>query len=168
MDFTFDIKTSCKFAFNQIRERCHANDSSTRNEAAQVIGTAKLFKGISPSYTQFQIRSEGEHLEKKHYHLIGICGTAMASLAGMLAEQGHKVSGSDENVYPPMSLELERLGIPVREGYKPDNLVERPDVVVVGNAITRGNPELEQVLNQKIYYTSMAAVVKNNFIRGHN
>ena len=92
----------------------------------------------------------------------------MASLAGMLAEQGHKVSGSDENVYPPMSLELERLGIPVREGYKPDNLVERPDVVVVGNAITRGNPELEQVLNQKIYYTSMAAVVKDNFIRGHH
>ena len=92
----------------------------------------------------------------------------MASLAGMLAEQGHKVSGSDENVYPPMSLELERLGIPVREGYKPENLVERPDVVVVGNAITRGNPELEQVLNQKIYYTSMAAVVKDNFIRGRN
>ena len=92
----------------------------------------------------------------------------MASLAGMLAEQGHEVSGSDENVYPPMSLELERLGIPVREGYKPENLVGRPDVVVVGNAITRGNPELEQVLNQKIYYTSMAAVVKDNFIRGHN
>jgi UDP-N-acetylmuramate: L-alanyl-gamma-D-glutamyl-meso-diaminopimelate ligase len=133
-----------------------------------VTGPAKLFKGISHSYTQTQIRSQGEHLEKKHYHLIGICGTAMASLAGMLAEQGHEVSGSDENVYPPMSLELERLGIPVREGYKPDNLARRPDVVVVGNAITRGNPELEHVLNQKIYYTSMAAVVKDNFIRGHH
>ncbi|MEK6322061.1 MAG: UDP-N-acetylmuramate:L-alanyl-gamma-D-glutamyl-meso-diaminopimelate ligase [Acidobacteriota bacterium] len=107
-------------------------------------------------------------MEKKHYHLIGICGTAMASLAGMLVEQGHDVTGSDENVYPPMSLELQRLGIPVREGYTPENLLERPEVVVVGNAITRGNPELEHVLNEKMYYTSMAAVVKENFIRGRH
>jgi UDP-N-acetylmuramate: L-alanyl-gamma-D-glutamyl-meso-diaminopimelate ligase len=107
-------------------------------------------------------------LEKKHYHLIGICGTAMASLAGMLVEQGHKVTGSDENIYPPMSLELQRLGIPLHEGYAPQNLLDRPDVVVVGNAITRGNPELEHVLNEKMYYTSMAAVVENNFIRGHH
>jgi len=92
----------------------------------------------------------------------------MASLAGMLVEQGHKVSGSDENVYPPMSIELQRLGIPVCEGYRPENLVQRPDVVVVGNAITRGNPELEQVLNEKMHYTSMAAIVKDNFIRGHH
>jgi UDP-N-acetylmuramate: L-alanyl-gamma-D-glutamyl-meso-diaminopimelate ligase len=92
----------------------------------------------------------------------------MASLAGMLVEQGHRVSGSDENVYPPMSLELERLGIPVREGYTPENLVEEPDIVVVGNAITRGNPELEEVLNRKLYYTSMSAVVKDNFIRGRH
>ena len=71
----------------------------------------------------------------------------MASLAGMLIKQGHKVTGSDENVYPPMSLELERLGIPVFEGYRPENLAEHPDVIVVGNAITRGNSELEAVLN---------------------
>jgi UDP-N-acetylmuramate: L-alanyl-gamma-D-glutamyl-meso-diaminopimelate ligase len=107
-------------------------------------------------------------LERKHYHLIGVCGTAMASLAGMLIEQGHKVTGSDENVYPPMSLELERLGIPVSKGYKRENLSERADVVVVGNAITRGNPELEHVLDEKMYYTSMAAVVQENFIRGLN
>ncbi|HVG21620.1 MAG TPA: UDP-N-acetylmuramate:L-alanyl-gamma-D-glutamyl-meso-diaminopimelate ligase [Blastocatellia bacterium] len=107
-------------------------------------------------------------MERKHYHLIGICGTAMASLAGMLAGQGHKVTGSDENVYPPMSNELARLNIPVREGYAPKNLAERPDVVVVGNAITRGNPELECALNEKLFYTSMAAVVKENFIRGHH
>jgi UDP-N-acetylmuramate: L-alanyl-gamma-D-glutamyl-meso-diaminopimelate ligase len=92
----------------------------------------------------------------------------MASLAGMLVEQGHQVSGSDENVYPPMSLELQRLGIPVSEGYAPENLVNRPDIVVVGNAITRGNPELEHLLNEKLYYTSMAQVVKDNFIRGHH
>ena len=92
----------------------------------------------------------------------------MASLAGMLVKQGHEVSGSDENVYPPMSVELQRLGIPVREGYSPDNLGGPPDIVVVGNAITRGNPELEHVLNHKLHYTSMAAVVKDNFIRGHH
>jgi UDP-N-acetylmuramate: L-alanyl-gamma-D-glutamyl-meso-diaminopimelate ligase len=107
-------------------------------------------------------------LEKKHYHLIGICGTAMASLAGMLAAKGHRVTGSDENVYPPMSIELSRLGIPVSQGYSPDNLKERPDVIVVGNAITRGNPELEYALNERMTYTSMAAVVKENFIRGHH
>jgi UDP-N-acetylmuramate: L-alanyl-gamma-D-glutamyl-meso-diaminopimelate ligase len=107
-------------------------------------------------------------LERKHYHLIGICGTAMASLAGMLSGQGHKVTGSDENVYPPMSLELERLKIAVREGYSAENLADRPDVVVIGNAITRGNPELEYALNEKLFYTSMAAVVKENFIRGHH
>jgi UDP-N-acetylmuramate: L-alanyl-gamma-D-glutamyl-meso-diaminopimelate ligase len=92
----------------------------------------------------------------------------MASLAGMLAAQGHKVTGSDENVYPPMSLELKRLGIPVNEGYRAENLNERPDEVVVGNAISRGNQELEYALNEKLHYTSMAAVVKENFIRGHH
>ena len=92
----------------------------------------------------------------------------MASLAGMLVAQGHDVTGSDENVYPPMSLQLERLGIPVCAGYRPDNLRRRPDLVVVGNAISRGNPELEFVLNEKLNYTSMAAVVKENFIRGHH
>ncbi len=105
-------------------------------------------------------------MEKKHYHLIGICGTAMASLAGMLKGQGHKVTGSDENVYPPMSTELERLGITISKGYQPENLSEKPDIIVVGNAISRGNLELEQVLNEKLFYTSMAAVVKENFIRG--
>ncbi|HKP86460.1 MAG TPA: UDP-N-acetylmuramate:L-alanyl-gamma-D-glutamyl-meso-diaminopimelate ligase [Blastocatellia bacterium] len=107
-------------------------------------------------------------MNKKHYHLIGICGTAMASLAGMLVAQGHRVTGSDENVYPPMSTELERLGIPISSRYSPENVGERPDLVVVGNAITRGNPELEFVLNEKLPYTSMASVVKDNFIRGRH
>jgi UDP-N-acetylmuramate: L-alanyl-gamma-D-glutamyl-meso-diaminopimelate ligase len=92
----------------------------------------------------------------------------MASLAGMLVAQGHEVTGSDENVYPPMSVELERLGIPVREGYRPENIEDPEAIIVVGNAITRGNPELEFVLNRKMYYTSMAAVVKENFIRGRH
>lgn len=101
-----------------------------------------------------------------HYHLIGICGTAMASLAGMLTARGHRVTGSDENVYPPMSLELERLGIPVFSGYREENLAERPDVVVVGNAIPRGNPEVEVTLDRRWYYTSMADVLKRDFLQG--
>src|SRR5829696_8356890 len=90
----------------------------------------------------------------RHYHLIGIGGTAMASLAGLLRAAGHRVTGSDENVYPPMSTQLQDLGIPYAEGYGPKNLQPRPDVVVVGNAISRGNPELEEVLNEKVPYTS--------------
>ncbi|HKY04184.1 MAG TPA: UDP-N-acetylmuramate:L-alanyl-gamma-D-glutamyl-meso-diaminopimelate ligase, partial [Blastocatellia bacterium] len=73
-----------------------------------------------------------------------------------------------ENVYPPMSLELERLKIPVSTGYKLENVAERPDVIVVGNAITRGNPELEYVLDARLFYTSMASVIKENFIRGRH
>ena len=107
-------------------------------------------------------------MERKHYHLIGICGTAMASLAGMLVARGQKVTGSDQNVYPPMSVELDRLGIPVNEGFRAENLVQRPEVIVVGNAITRGNPELEFALNQKMYLTSMPALIKETFIRGHH
>ena len=105
--------------------------------------------------------------ELRHYHLIGIGGTAMGSLAGLLRAAGHNVTGSDENVYPPMSDQLKQLGIPYKEGYSADNLEPAPDVVIVGNAISRGNPELESVLNRKLYYTSAAAVIKEEFIRGH-
>ena len=74
----------------------------------------------------------------KHIHLIGICGTAMASLAGMLQVQGHRITGSDAAAYPPMSDLLAGLGIPVLEPYAESNLEPRPDLVVVGNAISRG------------------------------
>jgi UDP-N-acetylmuramate: L-alanyl-gamma-D-glutamyl-meso-diaminopimelate ligase len=102
----------------------------------------------------------------KHYHLLGIGGTAMGSLAGLLNAAGHRVTGSDENVYPPMSTLLGSLGISYAEGYRPENLDPRPDVVVVGNAISRGNPELEYLLNEKIPYTSAAVTIKEEFIRG--
>ena len=101
-----------------------------------------------------------------HYHLIGICGTAMASLAGMLQARGHRVTGSDENVYPPMSTMLEGLGIPVAQGYRPGNLSPAPDCVVIGNALSRGNPEVEETLNRRLTYRSQAEVVKEEFIRG--
>jgi UDP-N-acetylmuramate: L-alanyl-gamma-D-glutamyl-meso-diaminopimelate ligase len=101
-----------------------------------------------------------------HYHLIGICGTAMASLAGMLQARGHRVTGSDENVYPPMSTMLKDLGIEVMQGYKPEHLTPAPDCVVVGNALSRGNAEVEETLNRKLTYRSQAEVVKEEFIRG--
>ena len=101
-----------------------------------------------------------------HYHLIGICGTAMAALAGMLQARGHKVTGSDENVYPPMSTMLASLGISVMQGYKAGHLEPQPDCIIVGNAIPRGNTEVEATLNQKLLYRSQAEVVKEEFIRG--
>ena len=101
-----------------------------------------------------------------HYHLVGICGTAMASLAGMLQARGHRVTGSDQNVYPPMSTQLAELGIDVQQGYKAENLDVQPDCVIIGNAMMRGNPEVEAVLNRKMLYRSQAEVVKEEFVRG--
>src|SRR5918998_3074458 len=101
-----------------------------------------------------------------HYPLIGICGTAMASLAGMLQARGHKVTGSDENVYPPMSTMLGELGIPIMQGYSGAHLDPAPDCVVVGNALSRGNPEIEETLNRRLLYRSQAETVKEEFIRG--
>ena len=103
-----------------------------------------------------------------HYHLIGIAGTAMASLAGLLRAKGHRVTGSDQGVYPPMSLMLDDLGIEYAARYDPGNLAAAPDVVVVGNAISRGNPELEEVLDRRLRHTSAAAVIKSEFLEGRH
>ncbi len=102
----------------------------------------------------------------KHIHLIGICGTAMASLAGMLQLQGHHVTGSDVAAYPPMSDQLAALKITVHEPYAESNLAPRPDLVVVGNAISRGNVELEYVLDTRIPFCSMAAILHDMFLAG--
>jgi UDP-N-acetylmuramate: L-alanyl-gamma-D-glutamyl-meso-diaminopimelate ligase len=90
----------------------------------------------------------------------------MASLAGMLQARGHKVTGSDQNVYPPMSTQLEELGIEIMTGYKAENIDLARDITVVGNTIMRGNPELEEVLNHKLVYRSQAEIVREEFIRG--
>src|SRR3984885_7025584 len=102
----------------------------------------------------------------KHIHLIGICGTAMASLAGMLQLQGHTVTGSDAAAYPPMSDQLAAMKIAVMEPYAESNLKPRPDMVVVGNAISRGNAELEYVLDERIPFCSMAAILHDEFLPG--
>jgi UDP-N-acetylmuramate: L-alanyl-gamma-D-glutamyl-meso-diaminopimelate ligase len=100
----------------------------------------------------------------KHIHLIGICGTAMASLAGMLKQRGHHVTGSDVAAYPPMSEFLASLGIPVAQPFSEKNLEPSPDLAIVGNAISRGNVELEYVLDQRIAYQSMAQVLHDEFL----
>lgn len=103
----------------------------------------------------------------KRVYLIGICGTAMASLAGMLQQRGYEVAGSDEHVYPPMSTYLERLGIPVLEGYTKQHLETfRPDVVVIGNAAARTNVEAAATVELDLPYTSMPEAIYELFIKG--
>ena len=81
-----------------------------------------------------------------HIHLIAVCGVGMAPLAGLLQAQGYRVTGSDQNVYPPMSTYLADLRIEVMSGYAAEHLRDRPDLVVVGNAVSRNNPEVEEML----------------------
>jgi len=99
-------------------------------------------------------------------HLSGIAGTAMASLAGVLRERGHEGTGSDQDIYPPMSTQLEALGIEVRSPYAAANVPTDADIVVIGNALSRGNPEVEVVLDRKQRMTSLPALLAEEFIRG--
>jgi UDP-N-acetylmuramate: L-alanyl-gamma-D-glutamyl-meso-diaminopimelate ligase len=102
----------------------------------------------------------------KHIHLIGICGTAMASLAGMLKHRGFRVTGSDAAAYPPMSDFLRELDIPVAQPFDAGNLEPRPDLVVIGNAISRGNVELEHVLDQRLEFCSLPQLLHDEFLVG--
>ena len=101
----------------------------------------------------------------QHIHLLGICGTGMAALAGILQEQGYRVSGSDEHAYPPMSTFLEGLGIRVQNGYAAANLNPRPDLAVVGNVIRRDNPEAQALLAGDVPRLSMPEAL-NRFLVG--
>jgi len=102
-------------------------------------------------------------------HFSGICGTAMGSLAAALRDRGVEVTGSDENVYPPMSTFLEGKGVKISAGFRADNLPADADFVVIGNAMKRGNPEVEAVLNLKLLYYSLPEALKMFFLRGrHN
>ena len=102
----------------------------------------------------------------KHIHLMGVCGTGMAAMAGMLKSQGFRVTGSDANVYPPMSDFLAQQGIPVLEGYKAENLTPTPDLVVVGNVITRANPEAQALASASIPYVSFPQALGFKFLAG--
>ena len=106
--------------------------------------------------------------EKKHIHVIGIGGSAMAPLAGMLRERGFRVTGSDSGVYPPASTLLEKLGISFFNTFDSAHMQPSPDLVVVGNVIARGNPELEEVLDRKISYRSLPEILEEEFLPGHH
>ena len=98
-------------------------------------------------------------------HLSAVCGTAMASLAGLLRERRHEVTGSDQDVYPPMSTQLEALGIPILSPYGEANVPKDADLVVIGNALSRGNPEVEAVLDRRQRFTSLPALLAEEFLR---
>ncbi len=102
----------------------------------------------------------------RRIHVMGVGGTAMGSFAGMLKEAGYEVTGSDQNVYPPMSTQLAAWGIPVKEGYRPENLEPRPDLVIVGNVITRTNPEAEALVASGIPFMSFPAAFAELFLAG--
>lgn len=109
--------------------------------------------------------------DAKHVHLSGICGTAMASLAGLLLAKGHRVTGSDAAAYPPMSDLLREMGVPVAQPYAESNLTDPvtgtvPDLVIIGNALSRGNPEVERILDDRIPFASMAAALHDEFLLG--
>ena len=97
-------------------------------------------------------------------HLIGVCGTAMATLAALLKSRGHDVRGSDQHVYPPMSDFLVAEGITTMSGYLPEHITSDIDLVVVGNAISRGNPELEVVLERKVRHCSLPEAIRDHFL----
>mgnify|MGYP003792068939 FL=1 len=104
--------------------------------------------------------------EIRSFHFVGVCGTAMASAAAAMQDQGYVVTGSDENVYPPMSTFLAERGVEVMNGYAERNLAHKPDLVVIGNAISRGNPEAEAVLDHRTRYCSLPELLREYFIRG--
>ena len=100
----------------------------------------------------------------KRIHLIGICGTAMATVALLLKQRGHLVQGSDEHTYPPMSELLEREGIAPLRGYRRAHIGPDIDLVVIGNAVSRGNPEVEEVLARRMRYCSLPEIVRDEFL----
>src|ERR1700742_2024326 len=111
-----------------------------------------------------RIRCQMAASAHKHVHIIGIGGSAMAPLAGMLRESGFRVTGSDSGVYPPASTLLDSLGISFSHSFEAKNLEPAPDLVVVGIIIARGNPELEEVLDRKIPYRSLPEVLEEEFL----
>ncbi|GAB3006460.1 UDP-N-acetylmuramate--L-alanyl-gamma-D-glutamyl-meso-2,6-diaminoheptandioate ligase [Arenimonas maotaiensis] len=101
-------------------------------------------------------------------HILGICGTFMGGVAALARELGHRVQGSDANVYPPMSTQLEQLGIGLHSGYRPDDIAADTDCVLVGNALSRGNPAVEHVLNRQLNYRSGAQWLAENVLPGRH
>lgn len=106
--------------------------------------------------------------ETRHIHLIAICGVGMSALAGMLQARGLRVTGSDQQVYPPMSTQLAALGIEVRQGFSPDHLADRPDLIIVGNAVSRSNPEVQAMLELGLPFLSFPQALAEFFLQDHH
>lgn len=104
--------------------------------------------------------------DPRHFYFMGVCGTAMGAVAAALKDLGHEVTGSDATVYPPMSTFLEGKGIKILQGYDAANVPADADLIVIGNAMSRGNPEVESTLNQRLRYVSLPEVLKDYFLRG--
>ncbi len=139
------------------------------NEAIRVFKTA-VYSGRPTIYSVFGFLIGGniDKSDKKnimHIHILGICGTFMGSLAQLAVAQGHRVTGSDQNVYPPMSTQLENAGIEITQGFAADQLKPAPDLVVIGNAMSRGNEAVEYVLNKQIPYTSGPAYLADHILK---
>src|SRR5437899_4262457 len=143
------------------RSRFENNDHQRHRGTGSQSRVCRFFVVVRVSSDRVSFHMD----DKKHIHLIGICGTAMASLAGMLKQRGFRVTGSDAAAYPPMSEFLRVLGIPVAQPFDARTLEPRPDLVVVGNAISRGNVELEQLLDQRIPFCSMPQLLHDEFLR---
>ena len=103
-----------------------------------------------------------------HIHILGICGTFMGGVAQLAIQAGHTVTGSDQNVYPPMSDQLAAAGVRIEQGYLADQLAIKPDLWVVGNAVSRGNPLLEAILNAGERYTSGPQWMSENVLQGRH
>ncbi|HIV72076.1 MAG TPA: UDP-N-acetylmuramate:L-alanyl-gamma-D-glutamyl-meso-diaminopimelate ligase, partial [Candidatus Aquabacterium excrementipullorum] len=103
-----------------------------------------------------------------HIHILGICGTFMGGVAALAREAGHKVTGCDAGVYPPMSDQLRALGIDLIEGYGPEQIELKPDLFVVGNVVSRGNPLMEAILDAGLPYTSGPQWLSENVLRGRH
>ena len=126
----------------------------------------EISPGAVPAVEVFDMRRNRIPPATKTIHLIAVCGSGMGALAGALAEMGHAVTGSDTGVYPPMSDFLAERGIRVAEGFRAENLAHRPDLTVIGNAVSRGNPEAEAVRERGLLFCSMSRAV-NHFIVGN-
>ena len=107
-----------------------------------------------------------EAMSREQFHFVGVCGTAMGSVAAGMIEKGYMVTGSDQSVYPPMSTFLEKKGVKIMEGYRAGNIPDETTTVVIGNAISRGNEEAEAILERRLRYMSLPEVLKEYFLRG--
>src|SRR5262249_7252698 len=138
----------------------HVASRSTRTPRRRGSRYTGISGANSPSMTLF------DPSKKQHIHVIGIAGSAMAPLAGMLPEHGFRVTGYDAGVYPPASTLLDSLGITYNHSFDAANLRPAPDLAIVGNIIARGNPELEETLERKIPYRSMPEILEEVFLPG--